>query len=948
MMMNEYYGYQEQLETQYGSKSIVFMMVGSFYETYQFEALGKASEISPLMNIVLTRRNKQKPLSLNNPLMCGFPSYCLKKYLDILIRDHGYTIGIVDQIEGDNSSSSKGKTRIMDRIYGPSIPYEFDFLDAGTDHSDPGAMLNPTVERKGLLVMEIHHEKRHPILKKPVFHLSMAVFDLVIGSVSITETALDDTSDIHRQLQKWCSEFGVVEIVHLQKGKELLDPLFDPQQNDDFSSIRIHCIKNPDSKYSLLDFQQKVLHTIYNTTNEHIIEEFHLERYPILIKLLVYGADFLHAQCPLLTRKLSIPHFISDDSHSRLNMDLHVFFELDVLPKNHFRKSGHYNNRNDLSLFAMLDKTKTTMGSRLLRQICFHPISDINQLNNRYDSIEHHLCNFDETKTIRNSLERIGDLEVQYRAICLQKFTPLSIWRFLDALQHAIHFCPWVQSICSNASELWNLDAMSKATTWDTSFYRHSDILFPDVQPLRDAMTKLSDEFSGAIVKLETTQLDDAQIYLSKTACRKSKEQLSKYEGHEFFRLEEYKQGYIISTNQIDAMKYRLIKQATEARNQLRTLFFRDVGALLVENNGSTIENVIRQLKQLDVDTTLATFVKLNGYCRPRLLKDVNSSSVHAVHLRHPIIEYIHTDQKFVSNTVSMTDAILGYIVYGLNSAGKSTLLRAVGLSIFLAQIGMYVPCSEFVLAPFHRLLTKISNMDDLYKKQSTFMFEMSELKHILHHADPNTMVLCDELTSGTETLSATGIMASTLMTLIEKGCRYMMTTHLHTLSEIPEIIKNPHIHICHFMVRTKDRTIEYDRALQPGMGESIYGVEIVDALGFDNSFTTRAFEFRNRLLKEKTIFEASKRKSAYNAKLIMDKCNRCGSTHQLHTHHIIPQKESDAYGMVKMEGGYRIHKNKLFNLQILCQKCHQLEHSKHEHDATTKNPFQKFNYKIE
>jgi DNA mismatch repair protein MutS len=236
--------------------------------------------------------------------------------------------------------------------------------------------------------------------------------------------------------------------------------------------------------------------------------------------------------------------------------------------------------------------------------------------------------------------------------------------------------------------------------------------------------------------------------------------------------------------------------------------------------------------------------------------------------------------------------------------------------------------------------------MDDLYKKQSTFMFEMSELKHILHHANPRTMVLCDELTSGTETLSATGIMASTLVACVQKGCRFMMTTHLHTLSEFPEITKNPHIYICHFMVKTKDRTIEYDRTLQPGMGESIYGVEIVDALGFDSAFTTRAFDFRNRLLTQKNIFEASKRKSRYNAKLIMDKCVRCGSTEQLHTHHIVPQKDCDAYGMVKIDESHYIHKNKLFNLQILCQKCHQLEHS--EHDAPKQNPFSKFSYKID
>lgn len=915
MMMDEYYNYQKQLELEYGDKSVVFMMVGSFYETYEYNDVGRASEISPIMNITLTKRNKNKELSGNNPLMCGFPSYALKKYLDMLIRENGYTIGIVDQVDDDDDATVKkksttGKARSMDRIYGPSIPYEYDFIESTLENNDEFAS-----QKKSCMVFQVFFEKCHPITKKKAYHIVCSIYDLFVGHVWVTETTFIDIEEVLRQVQEWWLEFGVVECVQLGSNK-----YFDLIKIQDSSLPRSHHNSNPDTKFAVLAFQQKVLNAVYDIPTNIVIAELNLERHPMIVQVITFGFDFLYRQSPMLVKKLQRPVFLQP-ANQHLYMDTHVFHELDIIPKQHFRHT-----QKQLSLIDILDKTKTNMGSRYLRHICFHPTTNCEDLHARYNRIQNYIQNWDNTKTIRRIFESLGDLEVQFRAMTLRKISPITVSRFIESLQACLSLFPWIEPIIRDARQIWDLSVMSSLagnnSFYEKNFYKSPDIVFPELDDLTSQLQSLSGRFSNSVVKVSNTNPLESHVYLTKIAYRKSMSEIQSKPKD--IRIEEHKQGYQITTDTIDAMKYRLNKSISQAQTCLKKVFHDDVTRIFVEKHGTIIHNLIRKIEEMDVDTTFALFSQTNGYCRPMLIKSETNSSVFAKDMRHAILEFVHTDEKFVTNTVSMEDTVHGYIVYGLNSAGKSTLLRSIGICVYLSQIGMYVPCSEFRISPFTRLMTKISNADDMYQKQSTFMFEMSELKHILSQADSRSMVLCDELTSGTETLSATGIMASAITECVDKKCKFMMTTHLHTLAEFPEIVENKNIFVCHFRVRIDGEHIQYDRRLEQGMGDPVYGIEIVHALGFDKRFTDRAFQFRKRISKKQNIFDHSDRRSRYNRKLIMDACDECGSTENLHTHHIAPQKDADEFGLIDNE----FHKNKLFNLQVLCESCHQKEHA--------------------
>jgi DNA mismatch repair protein MutS len=319
--------------------------------------------------------------------------------------------------------------------------------------------------------------------------------------------------------------------------------------------------------------------------------------------------------------------------------------------------------------------------------------------------------------------------------------------------------------------------------------------------------------------------------------------------------------------------------------------------------------------------TTFAYCSLKYRYTKPIIDQKSSKSFIDIKDLRHPIIERINDTEPFTPNDVSLTSSCDVILVYGLNSAGKSTLLKSIGIAVLLAQIGMFVPATRFYFHPFQTFFTKIFVLDNIYKGQSTFLYELAELKHILNLCNDHSLVLCDELTSGTETYSATGLLASTVLHCLHKQSKVVFTTHLHTLSSIPEITENAQISIQHFSVSVQNENIVYDRKLEPGMGHSLYGIEIAEAIGFPSTFIKTAFDVRNKIAGKSTEL-VTNRRSRYNKKVIVDSCSKCGSNKNLHTHHIVHQHLSDEHGFI---GPY--HKNRAFNLKVLCAKCHQEEH---------------------
>lgn len=338
------------------------------------------------------------------------------------------------------------------------------------------------------------------------------------------------------------------------------------------------------------------------------------------------------------------------------------------------------------------------------------------------------------------------------------------------------------------------------------------------------------------------------------------------------------------------------------------------------------LEQSSKFIAKLDVITCKAYIAKQYNYCLPSIDTAANKSYVNVSGLRHCLIEHIQQNELYVANDMSigMQDDINGFLLYGTNAVGKTSLIRALGIAVIMAQSGLFVPCSSFIYKPYTAIFSRILGNDNIFKGLSTFAVEMSELRIILKMSNENSLVLGDELCSGTEMESALSIFVAGLMELNKKGCSYIFATHFHEITEYSEINEMTNLGLKHMEVtydRQKDCLI-YDRLLKDGSGPRIYGLEVCKSLYLGDDFLEAAYSIRNKYYPE-SRGELSNNPSVYNRRKIRSKCEICKTNIGEETHHLQQQKDADKNGFI---GG--IHKNHPANLLTVCEKCHDKIHS--------------------
>ena len=289
--------------------------------------------------------------------------------------------------------------------------------------------------------------------------------------------------------------------------------------------------------------------------------------------------------------------------------------------------------------------------------------------------------------------------------------------------------------------------------------------------------------------------------------------------------------------------------------------------------------------------------------------------------IRHPIVECVQTEIEYVPNDVSLSED--GILLFGTNACGKSTLMKSIGLTIIMAQAGFFVPCSQLKYSPYTQIFTRILNNDNIFKRQSSFAVEMSELRGILKRADKNSLVLGDELCSGTETTSALSIVSAGLKTLSDLKCSFVFTSHLHQLMDIHLVKSIQTLKIYHLKIEydsEKDLLI-YKRKLEEGSGPAIYGLEVCRALDLGSEFISLARKIQMEITNTSDTLVNDKL-SNYNSDIVMDICQICLDKSE-HTHHIKEQNEADSNGIIDHH-----HKNITHNLVPLCEPCHHKVHN--------------------
>ena len=350
------------------------------------------------------------------------------------------------------------------------------------------------------------------------------------------------------------------------------------------------------------------------------------------------------------------------------------------------------------------------------------------------------------------------------------------------------------------------------------------------------------------------------------------------------------------------------------------------------------IESIINFTTLIDIIYTKASIAQKYNYCKPNIIQ-AEKSFVNAKNIRHCLIEHLQTNELYVTNDITMGKAcdsnsekgsgVDGILLYGTNAVGKTSFIRSIGITVIMAQSGLFVPCSEFSYMPYNYIFTRILGNDNIFKGLSTFAVEMSELRTILRLADQNSLVLGDELCSGTENTSAVSIFVAGIQKLHQSNSSFIFATHLHEIINYEEITSLNSVVLKHMAViyDKENDVLVYDRKLQDGPGNSMYGLEVCKSLKLPQDFLETAFNIRMKYHPEAGSL-LSLKTSHFNSKKIMNLCEKCNKNPGKEVHHLQHQQEADENGMINKDGKV-FHKNNVANLITLCENCHNEIHKK-------------------
>lgn len=938
-LFDEYVNFHNEYKNKYQqTPTLCFMMVGSFYECYGYEGNGvNASEISEILSVKKTQKKlnyKKSPILAD---MLGVPCATVNKFIEIL-TENNYVVIIIDQFPNENP-----KKRMLHKV--THVITSSTFIESTQTNTN------------NLMVAYIESNK----------NLSVTKNNYSIGIAMINNiTCQTEYAEIHANYEPddVINEFN--QIYHLYKPSELI--LYEINntknaKNDYIVTNKLSVLPNQTTifkynkitpQYTKLSYQTAVFTQVYGSSVANAMDSLNMSFHIFATVALVTAFDYIYQHSPNLLKDLKQPTI-----HNR-NKNMILFnsaqYQLNIIDYNKMMSKSHK------SLNNILNNCCTAMGKRELTTRLCSPWIEKETIQHIYDLTDSVLVS-DKYLALRNNLKNIDDIERCFRKINIESFNPSDIYKLSSSFNHIIDIFQMVVDDSVLRKELKkysftneNIVKFNTATTFfDTNF---ENDLFKDtiektsecyykegIHPEIDNMilqideNKLINDISTTLTKitgeqfeiknirgkfhLQTTKAKGKMVertvrnLTDKTITINETTQVQTMDFDFEYTTTSVKISHHIMKNYSDTTK----KQVEELNTLCKKHLFTDVTNWYTANK-ELFGNLCKFITMIDYVCNNAFNSKKYNYSKPTIVSD-KKGYLDCKEIRHPIIERVNSDE-YVTNDFLINETHCGNVIYGLNSAGKSSLIKAIALNIVMAQCGLFVASVKFDYSIVTKLFTRISSDDNIYEAESSFVVETKQIANIQKYSNESSLIVADEMCKSTDYMSALCMVLATTIALCKKKAPFLFASHLHEIPQDDEIQTYDNIAFYHVDVETDEISeLVYNRKLKNGILENNcgYGITVAKHIINNADFIEKCIQLKTKMMNKKGTSNnvVSQKQSRYNSDVFMDSCMACGAKEKLETHHIIPQ---DDY-VKKKNSKFHVRKNDASNLCVLCMHCH-------------------------
>ena len=785
--------------------AILFYRLGDFYEMFNDDALVASRELE----ITLTGRGDGD----SRMPMCGVPFHAADSYINKLIS-RGFKVAVCEQVEDPSQKGSKGvvKREVVKII-------------------TPGTVVEP----------KMLNEKRSNWLASVSFEKGSLGFAMVDASTGDFRVTLLEGGDSLEKLQD--------EIERINPSECLIPDIVPDSHKELIDYLKINAIAT--SQYN----------DVYDSevASQKLKEHFgvsSLDSFGIAEEAAVLGASAAIIDYLNNTQKTRLGHI---NRISRYHVDGFMYLDRPTLRNLEITETIRDKTLRG-SLLWVMDRTKTGMGGRMLRNWLLEPLLDVKAINDRLDAVEEISSSAGLRMGLEEELKSLSDVERLAGKIAVKTANA----RDLIALKDSLEKLPSLKKKLEGTRSKM-IKGISSLPDLGVIVDKINTSIVADPPPQISGGGIIRDGYNSELDELKSVsrggkewlaQLESKER--SRTGIKSLKVGFTKVFGYYIdvtkSNLSQVPPDYIRKQTLVNNERFitpelkereTMILNAEERITELEYSIFCEVRDF-VNGYVGELQKVARSLAELDVLLSFSLIAVSNRYCRPNMLKDTKGISIKEG--RHPVVESTIKQRSFVPNNAEIDNEKRRFLlITGPNMAGKSTYMRQIALAVLMAQVGSFIPASSASMSVVDRIFTRIGAMDDIFSGQSTFMMEMTETANILNNATDRSLIILDEIGRGTSTFDGMSIAAAVAEHIHKNiGAKTLFATHYHEITQLAD--KHAGMMNLNVAVAEEGDHVTFLHRIVEGTADRSYGIQVAKLAGLPKSVIERAKEVYSTL----------------------------------------------------------------------------------------------------